>query len=297
MLIRLVPFAFVLLWSTGFIGARYGLPWIEPFHLLLLRMLLTLAVFLGLILIFRAKWPNRHQAGHQMVVGLLVHAGYLGGVFAAIKLGLPAGITALIVGLQPIFTALLARVVFAQRLLVLQWFGLLIGLVGVSLVLGSGFAEKSFTVHPAALAAAFVALICISVGTLYQKKHGGGTDLLTGSFFQYLSTILAMALLTFAFESGEVVWHPQLIGALLWLVLGLSVSAILLLMLMIRLGEVSRVASYFYLVPPLTALEAWWLFDEQLSVLALLGILITVAGVYLTLRRPTTVLADKPADH
>jgi drug/metabolite transporter (DMT)-like permease len=296
MIIRLVPFAFVLLWSTGFIGARYGLPWIEPFHLLLLRMLLTLVVFLGLILIFRAKWPDRCQAGHQMVVGLLVHAGYLGGVFAAIKLGLPAGVTALIVGLQPIFTALLARVVFSQRLLALQWLGLLIGLVGVSLVLGSGLAEKSFTVHPVALAAAFVALICISVGTLYQKKHGGGTDLLTGSFFQYLATTLAMAVLTLTFETGEVIWHPQLIGALLWLVFGLSVSAILLLMLMIRLGEVSRVASFFYLVPPLTAIEAWWLFDEQVSMLALIGILTTVAGVYLTLRRQNIVLEDKPAD-
>lgn len=296
MIIRLVPFAFVLLWSTGFIGARYGLPWIEPFHLLLLRTLLTLVVFLGLILIFRAKWPDRYQAGHQMVVGLLVHAGYLGGVFAAIKLGLPAGVTALIVGLQPIFTALLARVVFSQRLLALQWLGLLIGLVGVSLVLGSGLAEESFTVHPVALAAAFVALICISVGTLYQKKHGGGTDLLTGSFFQYLATTLAMAVLTLTFETGEVIWHPQLIGALLWLVFGLSVSAILLLMLMIRLGEVSRVASFFYLVPPLTAIEAWWLFDEQVSMLALIGILTTVAGVYLTLRRQNIVLEDKPAD-
>jgi drug/metabolite transporter (DMT)-like permease len=296
MIIRLVPFAFVLLWSTGFIGARYGLPWIEPFHLLLLRTLLTLVVFLGLIFIFRAKWPDRCQAGHQMVVGLLVHAGYLGGVFAAIKLGLPAGVTALIVGLQPIFTALLARVVFSQRLLALQWLGLLIGLAGVSLVLGSGLAEKSFSVHPVALAAAFVALISISVGTLYQKKHGGGTDLLTGSFFQYLATTLAMAALTLTFETGEVIWHPQLIGALLWLVFGLSVSAILLLMLMIRLGEVSRVASFFYLVPPLTALEAWWLFDEQVSMLALIGILTTVVGVYLTLRRQKIVLEDKPTD-
>jgi drug/metabolite transporter (DMT)-like permease len=217
-------------------------------------------------------------------------------VFAAIKLGLPAGVTALIVGLQPIFTALLARVVFSQRLLALQWFGLLIGLIGVSLVLGSGLTEKSFTVHPVALVAAFVALMCISVGTLYQKKHGGGTDLLTGSFFQYLSTTLAMAVLTLTFETGEVIWHPQLIGALLWLVFGLSVSAILLLMLMIRLGEVSRVASFFYLVPPLTAIEAWWLFDEQVSMLALIGILTTVAGVYLTLRRKNIVLEDKPAD-
>ncbi|MBE0585646.1 MAG: DMT family transporter [Desulfofustis sp.] len=283
---RLVPFVFVVLWSTGFIGARYGLPWIEPFNLLLLRMMITLAAFLVLIAIFRPRWPNRSQAGHQVVVGLLVHAGYLGGVFAAIKLALPAGVTALIVGLQPVLTAVLARVAFGRSLSWLQWFGLSTGLAGVSLVLGSGLAGRNFAVHPGALVAACLALVSISVGTLYQKRYGGETDLLTGSFFQYLATAVCMAILTWSFETGDILWHPHLIGALVWLALGLSVSAILLLMLMIRRGEVSRVASYFYLVPPLTAIEAWWLFDERLSVPALLGILITVIGVYLVLRRP-----------
>jgi drug/metabolite transporter (DMT)-like permease len=285
-LIRLVPFAFVLLWSTGFIGARYGLPWIEPFNLLFLRMLLTLVFFSLLIVIFKAPWPSRRQAGQQMVVGLLIHAGYLGGVFAAIKLAMPAGVAALIVGLQPLLTTLLARFVFGQRLYPRQWFGLLVGLGGVAMVLGSGLYGKNFTLQPTAVAAAFFALCSISVGTLYQKKHGGQTDLLTGTFFQYLATALCMAVLTYSFESGEIIWHPELIGALVWLALGLSVGAILLLLLMIRLGEVSRVASYFYLVPPLTALEAWWLFAEHLSPVALAGIVVTVTGVYLILRKP-----------
>ncbi|QEW08191.1 DMT family transporter [Nitrincola iocasae] len=286
MLIRFVPLIFVLLWSTGFIGARYALPWIEPFNLLFIRMVITLAVFLLLILVLRARWPGPRQAGHQMVVGLLIHGVYLGGVFAAIKLALPAGVTALVVGLQPLLTALLAWVGMGQQLRRIQWLGLVAGLLGVSLVLSSGLMAQSFVVHPLALVAVLLSLLSISIGTLYQKKFGGQTDLLTGSFYQYLATALCMAVLAYSFETREVIWHPDLILALLWLVFGLSVSAILLLMLMIRLGEVSRVASYFYLVPPLTAIEAWWLFDEQLSGVALLGILITVTGVYLALKKP-----------
>ncbi len=288
-LIRYVPLAFVLLWSTGFIGARYGLPYIEPFYLLLLRMLLTLVVFAGLMLVFRSPWPSPRQALHQMVTGALVHGCYLGGVFAAIKWQLPAGVTSILVGLQPVLTAVLAWGLWGQRLQSRQWLGLLLGLAGVMLVLGTGLQPGRFELRPEAVLAALVALVGISVGTLYQKRFGAGTDLLTGSFYQYLSTALMMALLTFSLETQQIVWHPELIGALLWLVFGLSVSAILLLMLMIREGEVSRVASYFYLVPPVTALEAWWLFDEQLSLLALGGMLLAVVGVYLVLRtRPVS---------
>ncbi len=288
-LIRFVPLAFVLLWSTGFIGARYGLPYIEPFYLLLLRMLLTLLVFAGLILVFRSPWPTPRQALHQMVTGALVHGCYLGGVFAAIKWQLPAGVTSILVGLQPVLTAVLAWGLWGQRLQLRQWLGLLLGLVGVMLVLGTGLQPGQFELRPEAVLAALVALVGISVGTLYQKRFGAGTDLLTGSFYQYLSTALMMALLTFSLESQQIVWHPELIGALLWLVFGLSVSAILLLMLMIREGEVSRVASYFYLVPPVTALEAWWLFGEQLSWLALGGMALAVIGVYLVLKaRPAS---------
>lgn len=283
-LIRFVPLAFVLLWSTGFIGARYGLPHIEPFHLLLLRMLMTLVVFGGLILVFRASWPTPRQALHQMVAGALVHGCYLGGVFAAIKWQLPAGVTSILVGLQPVLTAVLAWALWRQRLGGRQWLGLLLGLLGVMLVLGTGLQPGRFELRPEAVAAGLVALVGISIGTLYQKRFGVGTDLLTGSFYQYLSTALMMAVLTYLLEDQTVNWHPELIGALLWLVFGLSVSAILLLMLMIREGEVARVASYFYLVPPMTALEAWWLFDEQLSPLALAGMVLTVVGVYLVLK-------------
>jgi len=281
---RMVPLLFVLLWSTGFIGARFGLPHIEPFNFLFIRMLLTLVVFIGLMLLFRAPRLSLAQAGHQMVVGLLVHAAYLGGVFAAIGWQMPAGIASLLVGLQPLLTAVMAWALWQQRLRALQWCGLGLGLLGVALVLAGGNRLGQFELQPAALVAILMALLGISIGTLYQKRFGQGVDLLSGSFFQYLATALAMGVLTFSFEQRTVEWHPELIAALAWLVFGLSVSAVLLLLLMIREGEAAKVASYFYLVPPVTALEAWWLFDEQLGLLALAGVAVTVCGVYLVLR-------------
>lgn len=283
--IQLVPFIFVVIWSTGFIGAKYALPYIEPFNLLLIRTLLTLVVFGVLALMLRAQWPTRTQALHQMVSGFLVHACYLGGVFAAIKWQLPAGVTALLMGLQPILTALMSWQWFGESLRTRQWVGLLVGLVGVFLVLLSGQTDGQFELNWPSMSAAALALVGISVGTLYQKRFGAGVNLFTGTFFQYLSTAIAMGLLTVLFEQGTVDWQPELVGALLWMVLGLSVSAILLLMLMIREGEAARVASYFYLVPPLTAVEAWLLFGENLSLEGIGAIALTVCGIYLVLRR------------
>lgn len=283
--VQAVPFLFVVLWSTGFIGAKYAGPYIEPFHVLLIRMLMTLAAFAVIALILRSRWPGPVQAMHQMVTGFLVHATYLGGVFAAIEWGMPAGVTALIMGLQPLLTALMSWQLMGERLRPVQWLGLFTGFVGVAMVLISGDRGGNFELSAPTLIAAVAALVGISVGTLYQKRFGTGTDLITGSFYQYLMTAVAMAVLAFTFETGEINWQPELIGALLWMVFGLSVSAILLLMLMIRQGEATRVASYFYLVPPLTAVEAWLLFDEQLSLLGMGAIGITVLGIYLVLRR------------
>lgn len=285
-LTRVAPFIFVGLWSTGFISAKYALPYIEPFNLLLIRMLITLVLFAGLALLFRSKWPTLPQAMHQLVVGSLVHGTYLGGVFAAIKLQMPAGIAAVLVGLQPLLTALLAWSVLGERLFRRQWIGLLLGLVGVSLVLLSGQELGKLSISFAALMCAIVALFGITIGTLYQKRFGAGVDLLPGSFFQYLGTAVLMAVLSFMFENQQVDWQLPLIGALVWLIFGISVLAVLLLMYMINEGEASRVASYFYLVPPLAAIEAWLLFGEVLSVGAIAGMLITVVGVYFALKVP-----------
>jgi drug/metabolite transporter (DMT)-like permease len=282
---------FVLLWSTGFIGAKFALPFIEPFNLLFLRMLLTLAVFLLLIALFKARWPTLPQALHQLVVGSLVHAAYLGGVFAAIKLAMPAGVASLLVGLQPLLTALLAWQLSGAQLRPLQWLGFALGLIGVTLVMWRGESLRGIDLGFWPLLAIGIALVGISLGTVYQKHFGGATNLLTGSFFQYLATALWMGLLTGGFEQGTVVWEPQLIGALLWLVFGLSVGAILLLMWMIREGEAAKVAAYFYLVPPVTALQGWWLFNERLGWVSLLGITVAVSGVYLVLKPPGTAPA------
>ncbi len=284
-LINAIPLIFVFLWSTGFIAAKYALPFIEPFYFLLIRMCLTIAVFILLCLLYRVKRLSLRQAGHQMVTGFLVHGAYLGGVFAAIKWGMPAGITAIVVGVQPVLTACLGWRFLGENLRPRQWLGLVLGLAGVVTVLLSTHQQEEIILTWPAVLAAISALVGISLGTLYQKRFGGGTNLLAGSVWQYISVALLMALLTWVFETQEAVWDLQLILALGWLVLGLSVTAILLLMYMIREGATARVATYFYLVPPVASIEAWILFDESLSAVAIAAIATTVFGVYLVVKK------------
>lgn len=282
---RLTPVLFVWLWSTGFIGAKYGLPYAEPFTLLLYRMLITLLLLGLLAWVLRSSWPTPVAALHTAVTGLLVHGFYLGGVFYAIEGGMPAGVTALIVGLQPLVTAVVAVLVLREGVVARQWMGLLLGLVGVGLVLwekmaGSGQLQ-SLSFWPLVWAA--IALVGISLGTVYQKRFGQGVELVPGTFIQYCSAALFFALGAGLLESGSVTWSLQLMLAMGWLVLGLSVGAILLLMLLIRRGAASQVASLFYLVPPVTALEAYILFDERLGMLALVGGGLTVMAVALVI--------------
>jgi drug/metabolite transporter (DMT)-like permease len=274
----------VLLWSTGFIAAKFALPYIEPFTLLLVRMLITVVFFFLLIQLFKTDWPKPKDALHQMVVGSLIHSAYLGGVFAAIKLNMPAGIASLIVGLQPLLTAILAWLVLGNQLKSRQWAGLLLGLLGVSIVLLQGKSIGFDNISVSAVIAILIALFGISIGTLYQKKYGQGSKLLPGSFFQYLATVVWMGILSTRFETQQITWSLTLLTSLAWLVVVLSVVAVLLLMLMIREGESARVASYFYLVPPVVVIQGWLFFDEQLNPAALLGIAITVLGVYLVVK-------------
>lgn len=283
--LSLVPWAFVGIWSTGFIGAKYAVPYMEPFSVLLVRMLLTLMVFAGLLWWRKPKWCSSQQAFHQMIVGFLVHACYLGGVFAAIDWALPAGITSLIMGIQPLLTALIGWIWLSERLVKTQWFGLLLGLFGVLLVVSQNGQGDADSAGIDAWGAALIALAAISIGTIYQKRFGAGVDLMVGAFYQYLATAVVMALLAWQFDSGVIEWSWTLIGALAWMVVALSVIAILLLLVMIREGEASKVASYFYLVPVLTAVEAYFLFDEVLNMFAIIGILVAVCGVYLTVKR------------
>lgn len=280
-----VPWVFVLLWSTGFIGAKLGLPYIGPFTFLAYRMALTLLCFAVLIVYMQAPWPTWQLARSQWVSGLLVHAVYLGGVFAAIKAQVPAGLTALLVGLQPLLTAFVSHFWMHEKLAGRQWLGMVIGLAGTCLVV-AGTRGLNFA-FGGGIEWVVLALLGITAGTIYQKRQGKGMNLLTGTFHQYLATLAATGLLAWWQEGGEpVVWSGELIVALGWSVLGLSVAAILLLMLMIREGKVSTVVSYLYLVPGLTALEAWALFGERLSLLGVVGIAVAAVGVAWVLKAP-----------
>lgn len=290
-LLRWIPILFVMLWATGFIGAKYALPYAEPFTVLAIRMYITLGVFLVLIRLYRPKWPSLQGALHSMLVGSLVHAAYLGGVFAAINAGMAAGLASLLVGLQPILTALIAWLWMGDRISKKQLIGLMLGIFGVSAVLLLGKTNAlALQFNMVSLLFAMTALFGITIGTLLQKRFCAKIDLLTGTFYQYLANALIMSLLALLFETREIDWQPQFIAALLWLVFGLSLSAILLLMLMIREGEATKVAAYFYLTPPVTALLAWVLFDEQLTVWGIAGISLTTYGVYLVIRNPVRSL-------
>jgi len=280
----LVPVIFVLLWSTGFIGAKYALPYIEPFNLLFIRMVITIVVFALLLAWFKVKMPPLSLIKHQVVCGLLIHGGYLGGVFAAINWQMPAGITALLVSMQPLLTAVISLVLYQQRLNKLQWLGLGLGFAGVVLVLGSKQQDGDFALTWPMMLAAIVALLGITIGSLYQKRFGQGVNLLAASFIQFSATTVLMAGLTYSFETQIVDWQWPLVASLMWLVFGLSVAAVLLLLFMINEGESAKVAAYFYLVPGVTAIEAWLLFNETLPVLAVGGVIISVIGVYLTIK-------------
>jgi len=276
---RSVPLLFVLLWSTGFIGAKLGLPHAEPLTFLLIRFSLVLVLMTVLALVMRAPWPrDARQWFHIGVTGLLVHAVYIGGVFVSISKGLPAGVTSLVVGIQPLLTAVAAGWVLNEAVLKRQWFGLSLGFIGVALVV-SGKLGTAYGLD--ALWPSLAALLAITVGTLYQKRFCPRFDWRTGSVAQFLPTAVATGVAASLTESLHVEWAPNFIFALAWLVLVLSLGAVSLLNMLIRRGSAVNLASLFYLVPPSTALIAWLLFDERLSGMALVGMALAVWGVYL----------------
>ena len=279
---RFYPFLFVFLWSTGFIGAKYGLPYAEPLSFLLTRYGFVIALMTVIALATRAPWPKApKQWLHIGVSGVLVHAVYLGGVFVAIKHGLPAGITALVVGMQPLLTALGAGSVLGEKVSGRQWAGLGLGFVGVGLVVSGKFGEAALGPM---LIPALIALLGITAGTLYQKRYCAQFDLRTGSVIQFVPTAVVTAIAVALFENFRIEWTGQFAFALGWLVLVLSIGAISLLNLLIRSGSAVNVASLFYLTPLSTALVAWVVFAEKLTLTAALGMLVAVSGVYLVAR-------------
>ncbi|MES2582126.1 MAG: DMT family transporter [Pseudomonadota bacterium] len=283
-LVALYPLLFVALWSTGFIGAKFGLPDAEPLTFLSLRYAIVLVLMGALAWYQGAAWPRTVREWlHIGVSGVLVHGVYLGGVFIAIGHGLPAGVTAIVVGLQPVLTALGAGLLLGERVRPTQWAGLALGFVGVALVVAHKVAGNTCGggMVLSMLLPAFIALLAITAGTLYQKRFCPSFDLRTGSVIQFLPTLALTGLAAMATETMVVHWTPSFVFALGWLVLVLSLGAVTLLNVLIRNGSAVNVASLFYLVPPATALVAWALFGETLTGLSLLGMVLTVLGVWL----------------
>lgn len=279
-LIAAMPAVFVVLWSTGFIGAKLGMPHAEPFTFLSLRFGVLVVILTVAALLMGAPWPrNWAETGHIAVVGVLVHGIYLGGMFAAIDKGVPAGVASLIVGVQPLLTAVAAGPYLGERVTGRQWLGLLIGLGGVALVVSDKLSFQSH--HLIGVVFALAALIGITVGTLYQKRHGGTMDLRTGSAIQFFAALVPTFVIALIFETMEVEWVGEFVFALGWLVLVLSVGAITLLYMLIRRGAAAKVASLFYLVPPVTALIAYFFFGETLGPWAIVGMAAAVVGVAL----------------
>lgn len=279
----LYPLLFVALWSTGFIGAKFGLPYAEPLSFLSLRYAIVLVLMGALAWYQKAAWPpTAREWLHIGVSGVLVHGMYLGGVFIAIGHGLPAGIAAIVVGLQPVLTALGAGLLLGECVRPTQWAGLALGFVGVALVVAHKIAANtSGGMVLSMLLPVGIALLAITAGTLYQKRFCPSFDLRTGSVIQFLPTLVLTGLAAMATETMAVQWTPSFVFALGWLVLVLSLGAATLLNVLIRSGSAVNVASLFYLVPPCTALVAWALFGETLTGLALAGMGLTVFGVWL----------------
>lgn len=287
-----MPWVFVLIWSTGFIVARYGMPHSPPLKFLSVRFALSIVCFGVWVALSRPRWPaGRAQFMHLAVVGALIHAGYLGGVWAAVKLGLGAGTIALLVGLQPVLTAVWMSSTAGEgdgaTVSSRQWLGLALGLVGLMLVVWHKLGGE---ITPGNLSLAVFALLSITVGTLYQKRFVGPCDVRTASVVQ-LCAAFVVSLPIALLETEAIDWHPHLIGALGWSVIALTLGGSSLLYMLIQRGAATEVTSLLYLVPPCTAVMAWLLFGETLGVPALVGMVLTAVGVALVVR-PAASLED-----
>ncbi len=299
-LVRAMPVVFVLIWSTGFIVARYGMPHSPPFKFLLVRYALSILCFLPWIVLARVRWPQtRSQWLHLAVTGVLMHGGYLGGVWAAVKAGMGSGLSALIVGIQPVLTAVWLSASSARspdhfpghrgQVTGRQWAGLLLGFAGLSLVVSRKFGHGApgDLANGVNLAFALIALLSITVGTLYQKRFVAPCDVRTANTAQ-LAAAFAVTLPLALLESEPMQWNIEMAGAMAWSVLGLTIGGSSLLYMLIQRGAATLVTSLMYLVPPTTALIAWVLFDEPVTAVTMMGTALTAVGVSLVVRPART---------
>lgn len=282
MLLRIAPVLFVALWSTGFIASKVAGEHAEPFTFLGIRF--TLAALLLAPLMLSGPRPTLRTARDAAITGALIHTAYIGGVMWALRLGMPAGIVAIVVCLQPLLTSLLAGPLLGERIGTRHWIGIGLGLAGTALVLAPKLTPESGVLSdagfgPLAVVAAIAALAGITLGTLYQKAKGTAGELPKLAFYQYVGATAVAAALSFATETREVDWTGEFVFALFWLVVVLSLGAIGLLLMMIRASAVSRVTSLFYLVPATTALMAWALFGDQLTAVQGVGMALVMVAV------------------
>ena len=279
---RFAPTLFVLLWSTGFVGAKYGLPYADPFIFLSVRILIAAILLFALARIL--KMPvgiGRQAVARSGLIGFFLHACYLGGVFYAIAQGLPAGVAAVVTSLQPVLVSVFAVKVLGEQLRRTQIAGLLTGLVGVVLVLGPSIDAQ---IPTPAIIAILIALMGSTTATLLQKKLGADIPLISGTAYQYLFSGCVLGLIALATQETSITWNLRFTVAFIWLILVLSVGAILLLLWLLNSGSTAKVSSLFYLVPPATAIEAFFLFGEKVNTQGFLGIGITALGVWLVMR-------------
>jgi drug/metabolite transporter (DMT)-like permease len=288
LLLKIAPGLFVLIWSTGWISARYAAPYADPLTFLSLRYACAGFILASLAVAMGAVWPRGRAAGHAAISGVLLHAIYLGGVWWAISRGLPAGISGLIAAVQPILTALLAPLVLGERISRRHWAGIGLGFAGIVLVLWpklAGLSGAALAQQIEPLAVNVLGMVSVTAGTFYQKKYVQTGDLRTITTLQYAGAFAVTLPIAFLTEPMRIEWNTIMVLNLGWAVFALSIGAIGLLLLLIRRGAVSRAAALIYLVPPAVALEAFLLFGETMSPLQVAGMVITAFGVALAVRR------------
>lgn len=285
----LAPLLFVCLWATGFVGARLGMPYAEPGTFLALRFAAACALLAGFSFLMGARWPGRADAVHAITIGVLLHGVYLGGIFWAVDRGMPAGVAAVIVGLQPLLTAILAGLFLGETITPRHWIGIAFGIAGVCLVILPGLDLTASGITWQTVGVTVLAMVCVTLGTLYQKGVGGRMDIRTSTALQYVGAFIPVALLSAFFETREMNWTVELIIAMLWSILILSVGAIFLLMWLIRNGSVSKLSAMFFLVPAVAALMTYALFDETLTLMQLSGMgLCAFAVALVSLKSPAS---------
>ena len=285
---RTAPALFVLLWSTGFTGIRYGIPYAPPFTFIAIRMAIA-SVLLALISLAITKRFTRDlpTIGKSVLVGMTIHGAYLGGCFYGVKQGMPAGITALICSLQPVLVSVFSSIFFQEKLSTRKWLGLGLGLAGLVLVIAPKLQSSGDQGLPTVgVIAVFIALLGGTSGTLLQKKFGSGVEVLSGTSWQYVATGILMGSLALIFEGDQsITWNASFIFSLTWLIVALSIGAILILYFLLARSSAASVSSLYYLVPAVTAVEAYFLFGEKIGLVTAVGTLVTIAGVALVVRQ------------